>query len=171
MTISRSFHAVENGIFLLWKALLHIYSRSVTLDTDTHTHTHTHTAVPLNFVLSSTVAPNHVWHWSTWNVTDLNWDAWEVLHMPTGVQIVSTQMRKENLSFMILRGLQTEIFCMRSESEVTQSCPTLFNPMDCVAHQVPPSMGFPRQEYWSGLPFTSPGDLPNSGIEPGSPSL
>ena len=32
-----------------------------------------------------------------------------------------------------------------------------------VAHQAPPSMGFPRQEYWSGLPFPSPGDLPDPG--------
>ena len=37
--------------------------------------------------------------------------------------------------------------------------------------QAPPSMGFSRQEYWSGLPFPSPGDLPNPGIEPGSPTL
>ena len=37
-----------------------------------------------------------------------------------------------------------------------------------VAYQAPPSMGFSRQEYWSGLPFPSPGDLPNPGIEPGS---
>ena len=40
-----------------------------------------------------------------------------------------------------------------------------------VAYQAPPSMGFSRQEYWSGLPFPSPGDLPNPGIEPGSPAL
>ena len=40
-----------------------------------------------------------------------------------------------------------------------------------VAYQAPPSMGFSRQEYWSGLPSPSPGDLPNTGIEPGSPSL
>ena len=40
-----------------------------------------------------------------------------------------------------------------------------------VAYQAPPSMGFSKQEYWSGLPFPSPGDLPNPGIEPGSPSL
>ena len=39
------------------------------------------------------------------------------------------------------------------------------------AHQAPQSMGFSRQEYWSGLPFPSPGDLPNPGIEPGSPAL
>ena len=40
-----------------------------------------------------------------------------------------------------------------------------------VAYQAPPSMGFSRQEYWSGLPFPSPEDLPNSGIEPWSPTL
>ena len=40
-----------------------------------------------------------------------------------------------------------------------------------VAHQAPPSMGFSRQEYWSGLPIPSPGDLPNPGIEPRSPTL
>ena len=40
-----------------------------------------------------------------------------------------------------------------------------------VAHQAPLSLGFPRQEYWSGLPFPSPGDLPDLGIEPSSPAL
>ena len=40
-----------------------------------------------------------------------------------------------------------------------------------VAYQAPPSMGFSRQENWSGLPFPSPGDLPDPGIEPGSPAL
>ena len=40
-----------------------------------------------------------------------------------------------------------------------------------VAHQAPPSMGFSRQEYWSGLPLPFPGDLPNPGIKPGSPTL
>ena len=39
-----------------------------------------------------------------------------------------------------------------------------------VAYQVPPSMGFSKQEYWNGLPFPSPGDLPDPGIEPGSPT-
>ena len=38
-------------------------------------------------------------------------------------------------------------------------------------HQAPLSMGFSRQEYWNGLPFPSPGDLPNPGIEPGFPAL
>ena len=40
-----------------------------------------------------------------------------------------------------------------------------------LAHQAPLSMGFSRQEYWSELPFASPGDLPNPGIEPRSPAL
>ena len=39
-----------------------------------------------------------------------------------------------------------------------------------VSYQSPPSMGFSRQEYWSGLPFPSPEDLPNPGIEPVSPN-
>ena len=40
-----------------------------------------------------------------------------------------------------------------------------------VSYQAPLSMGFSRQEYWNGLPFPSPGDLPNPGIEPWSPAL
>ena len=51
------------------------------------------------------------------------------------------------------------------------SCVWLFATPWTVAHQDPPSMGFSRQEYWSGLPFPSPGDLPDPGIEPRSPAL
>ena len=51
------------------------------------------------------------------------------------------------------------------------SCVRLFVTLWTVAHQAPLSMGFSRQEYWSGLLFPSPGDLPNPGIEPGSPVL
>ena len=51
-----------------------------------------------------------------------------------------------------------------------QSCPTLKTPWSVVC-QAPLSMGFSRQEYWSGLPFPSPGDLPGPGMEPGSPAL
>ena len=53
---------------------------------------------------------------------------------------------------------------------VTKSCPTLATP-GTVACQAPLSMGFSRQEYWSGLPFPSLGDLSDWGIEPGSPAL
>ena len=51
-----------------------------------------------------------------------------------------------------------------------KSCPTLSTPW-IVACQVPLSIGFSRQEYWSELPFPSPGDLPDLGIEPWSPAL
>ena len=50
-------------------------------------------------------------------------------------------------------------------------CVQLFATPRTVAYQASPSMGFSRQEYWSGLPFPSPGDLPNPGVEPGSPAL
>ena len=51
---------------------------------------------------------------------------------------------------------------------VTQLCPTLCDPMDCIACEAPLSMEFSRQESWSGLPFASPGNLPDPGIKPGS---
>ena len=63
------------------------------------------------------------------------------------------------------------VFYTPGAGSVLQSCPTLCNPMDCVACQIPPSMGFSRQEYRSGLPFPPLGDLPNPGIEPRSPRL
>ena len=47
----------------------------------------------------------------------------------------------------------------------------LFETPGMVAYLAPPFMGFSRQEYWSGLPFPSPADLPNPGIEPRSPAL
>ena len=59
----------------------------------------------------------------------------------------------------------------KKESEVAQSCLTLCDPMDCSPTRLLGPWGFSRQEYWSGLPFPSPGDLPDPGIEPGSPSL
>ena len=56
-------------------------------------------------------------------------------------------------------------------AETLQSCPTLCDPMNYSPPQAPLSMGFSRQEYWGGLPFPSPEDLPDPGIEPGSPAL
>ena len=53
---------------------------------------------------------------------------------------------------------------------VTQLCLTLCDPW-MVARQAPLFMGFSKQEYWSELPFPSPGDLPDPGIKPGSPAL
>ena len=47
----------------------------------------------------------------------------------------------------------------------------LFVTLWTLTYQVPPSIEFSRQEYWSGLPFPSPGDVPNPGIKSGSPTL
>ena len=61
-------------------------------------------------------------------------------------------------------------YVRESESEIPQSCPTLWDPVDC-GYQATPSMGFCRQEYWRGLPFAFPGDLPDPGIKPRSPTF
>ena len=53
---------------------------------------------------------------------------------------------------------------------VAKSYLTLCDPMDCRPPGSPLSMGFPRQEYWSGFPFSSPGDLPDPGIESVAPA-
>ena len=55
----------------------------------------------------------------------------------------------------------------KSESEVVSNSVVTWT----IAHQACPTMGFARQEYWSWLPFPSPGDLPHPGIEPRSTSL
>ena len=59
----------------------------------------------------------------------------------------------------------------RNQVNVSLSRVRLFVTPWTVAHQMPLSIEFFRQEYWSGLPFPSPGDLPSPGIKPGSPTL
>ena len=54
---------------------------------------------------------------------------------------------------------------MQCSAKSLQLYPTLYSPMNCTC-QAPLSMGFSRQEYWSGLPYPPPGDLPNPGIKP-----
>ena len=65
--------------------------------------------------------------------------------------------------FNILEGMKVKV---KSLSRVQ-----LFATPWTVAYQAPPSMGFSRQECWSGLSFPSPGDLPYPGTKPGSPAL
>ena len=69
---------------------------------------------------------------------------------------------------------QNTVLCSVSDGkQVAQlpSCVQLFATPWILAHQAPLSMGFSRQEYWSGQPVPSPGELPDSGIEPGSAAL
>ena len=68
--------------------------------------------------------------------------------------------------------------CTQVEGNLGSMCPgrdgtwgALFATPRTVTYQAPRSVGVSRQEYWGGLPFPSPGDLPNPGIEPGSPAL
>ena len=68
--------------------------------------------------------------------------------------------RRLSYAMLLIIGMKAEV---KSLSRVR-----LFATPWTVAYQAPPSMGFSRQEYWSGLPFPSPGDLPDPGIEPRS---
>ena len=71
------------------------------------------------------------------------------------------------LSIHLLMDILVVSMCMLSHF----SCVWLFATLWTVAHQAPPSMGFSKQEYWSGLLCPPPGDLPDPGIEPSSPTL
>ena len=72
--------------------------------------------------------------------------------------------------FFFLPSLWKSISSMVGGNLVAKLCLSLATPWT-VDHQAPLPMGFSRQAYWSGLPFPSPGDLPNPGIKPGSPAL
>ena len=69
------------------------------------------------------------------------------------------------------RGIEWTTFSVTCSLKLSLSRVQLSVTVWTVAYQAPPSRGFSRQENWSGLPFPSPGDLPNPGIEPRSPSL
>ena len=73
----------------------------------------------------------------------------------------------------ILKDQQVNIFTSVNVTVKVKllSCVRLFATLRTVAYQASPSKGSSRQEYWSGFPFPSPGDLPDPGIEPGSPAL
>ena len=85
-------------------------------------------------------------------------------------------LKADDFCCPVLLHLQCPIFCefiLPWPAEYAQllSHVWLFATPWTVANQAPLSMGFSRQEYWSGLPFPSPGDLPDPGIKPRSPAL
>ena len=71
---------------------------------------------------------------------------------------------------LVLQTISTKNACPLQKVKSLSHVRLLATPWTA-AHQAPPSMAFSRQEYGSGLPFPSPGDLPDPGIEPGSPTL
>ena len=83
-----------------------------------------------------------------------------------------SQLPHQNISSLGVMSLSLFLPYIPMKVKVTQSCPTLCDPMDYTVLQ---SMGstilFSRPEYWSGQPFRSPGELPNPGFEPRSPTL
>ena len=109
-----------------------------------------------------------------WETRALQWraaSAKESLHTAT-----RTRGSQNNNFFKV-----TNTWCVSTREEVDNICPCavlglvaycvwLFATPWTVAHKVPLSMRFPRQEYWSGLPFTSPTDPPDPRIEPASPT-
>ena len=93
---------------------------------------------------------------------------WSGLSFPSpGVLPRPTIEPASLMSSALASGLFTTSATYRSEVSRAR----LFVILWTVAYQVPLSMGFFRQEYWSGLPFPSPGELRNPGIEPRSPAL
>ena len=72
--------------------------------------------------------------------------------------------------FAVALSLKGNYYLCGGGGLVTKACPTLVTPWT-VPRQSSLPIGFSRQQYWSGLPFPSPGDLPDIGIEPGSPAL
>ena len=84
------------------------------------------------------------------------------------VMATSQQRNEESPSHL---GPAVSFICSQKVKVKSLSRVQLFATPWTVAYQDPQSMDFSRQEYWSGLPFPPPGDLPNPGIEPRSPAL
>ena len=91
---------------------------------------------------------------------------WSVLPCPPPGNLPNPGIKPASYLPLAPPGNPTQVIS-ESESEVAQSCPTLCDPIDS-SPPGPPSLGFSRQEHWSGLPFPPPGNLPNPGIEPAS---
>ena len=136
--------------------------------------------------------PPHVKSWLIGKASDAGRDWGQEKNRTTEDEMVGWHHRLDGLKFEWTLGVgdgQGGLVCCdswgRKESDTTErlnwtelkvkvkllSCVQLFATPWTVAYQAPLSMGFSRQESWSGLPFPSPGDFPDPGIEPKSPTL
>ena len=82
---------------------------------------------------------------------------------------ILTNMFRQAFLLRILNVYPVELYVLHAKS--LQSCLAPCDHTDYISHQPPLTMGFSRQGSWSGLPFPSPGDLPDPGVEPMSPAL
>ena len=103
-----------------------------------------------------------LWRFLHWSYSHLSCPSWGNAIIPA---LNFLPLSLANFSLIGL-SYQSMFYLVKSLSRVRLSVTPW-----TVAHQAPPSMGFSRQEHWSGLPFPSPGDLPNPGIKPRSPAL
>ena len=85
-------------------------------------------------------------------------------------KVLAAKNKQTKKNFVFSKNTIHFLYILNMEVLVTLLCPTLKTP-GTVAHQAPLSMELSRQEYWNGLLFPSPGDLPNPRTEPGSPAL
>ena len=116
-----------------------------------------------------------VWTSSCWNT--IHWAKWSRLLRFSLLFSLDSKSQQggcdwSSCLWVCSSVLITSLCCWDTEVKWSLlSCVHLFATLWTIAYQAPLSMGFSRQECWSGLPFTSPGDLPEPGIEPGSPEL
>ena len=104
---------------------------------------------------------------SQWIWVWVNSGSWWWTGRPGALQSMGSQSRTRLSDWTELRFKKQ---CKQHESVYSLSHIWLFATLWTVAHQAPLSMGFSRQGYWSGLPLPSTGDLPDTGIKPGSPA-
>ena len=117
-----------------------------------------------------------------WGQITVNSGRWWWTGRLSMLRVMGSQSRTRlsdwtELNWTVLQGLRCVLqmsvsipgFCVPA-CLVPQACLTLCDPMDWGC-QTPQSMGFPRQEYWSGLPFPFPEDIPDPGVKPGPPAL
>ena len=116
-----------------------------------------------------------------WDQTNRNFKVWSRKRFIAGPHQENGQLLLKKTE--LFNGFQREVFIGKVLGEGCKVWTVfwlvesetqwvwLFLASQTVAHWAPLSMKFSRQEYWSGLPFSSPGDLPDPGIEPGSPVL
>ena len=98
-----------------------------------------------------------------WSLED--WYHWQEQQIWKSGKIMKMEKNKSQTCFWIV-----QVSVKWSEVKFLSHVRLFATPWTA-AYQAPPSMGFSRQEYWSGLPFPSPGDLPDPGIKPGSPAF
>ena len=103
----------------------------------------------------------------------LSWSGVWVINKSVCGEFLTTSLPSYRVRLKMYNPLYELWSCVKLWNcvKLAQSCLTLCDPMDCIALQAPLSMGFSRQEYWSGLLYPPPGDLPDPGIKPTSPDF